>query len=159
MDNLRVSRDLFPNPEGAAHPNSLSLHWQTRRASGAGPRTRKTMSLQIHPALRASGLALGGLVLLVLGSLAAVKGLSALAQAGMPAPPAPVPAAPATPNYRDPSVMMARARLVLRQTHGDWSRVSPADRRLLNGVTGGHGREMLRAMAKKQGEAAQTHQK
>lgn len=97
------------------------------------------MTSQLHPAVRALGLAVGGLVLLVGGFLAAYSGLKSVAQAGIPAPPAPVPAAPATPNYRDPSVMMARARLVLRQTHGDWSRVSPGDRRLLNGVTGGHG--------------------
>ena len=117
------------------------------------------MSLQSHPVLRGLALALGGLILLVAGSLAAYTGMKSLAQAGAPAPPAPVPAAPAMPDYRNPSVMMARTRLVLRQTHGDWSRVSPNDRRLLNGVTGGRGREMLRSMAKTQGAAEQAHKK
>jgi len=46
------------------------------------------MSLQLHPALRAFGVGVGGLVLLVGGSLAAYSGLKSLAQAGTPAPPA-----------------------------------------------------------------------
>lgn len=117
------------------------------------------MTLQLHPALRALGLAVGGLLLLVVGSLAVYSGMKSLAQAAMPTPPAPVAAAPPAPDYRDSSVMMAHARLVVRQTHGDWGRVSPDDKRLLNGVTGGHGREMLRFMAKTQGAAAQIHKK
>lgn len=103
------------------------------------------MSLRIHPALRALGVVLGGLALLVLGSLAAVKGLSALAQAGMAPPPAPAPPAPV--QGADPAATMERARLLARQSHGDWTRLSAEDQRLLNGVTGGHGREMLRAQA------------
>lgn len=109
------------------------------------------MTSQLHPAVRALGLAVGGLVLLVGGFLAAYSGLKSLAQAGMPAPPAPMATPPAAQNYiANPDAARRRVRLLVKQSHGDWARLSADDRRLLNSVTGGHGRDMLRAMAKEQ---------
>ncbi len=105
------------------------------------------MSLQIRPALRALGVGVGGLALL--GSLAAVKGLSSLAQAGMAEPPASVAAPAPERNYvADPAAVRKRLPLIIKQSHGDWNRVSPDDQKMLNSMTEGHGRGMLESLAK-----------
>jgi len=109
------------------------------------------MSLSLHPALRALGLTLGGLVLLVGGSLAAYSGLKAMAQAGVPVPPAPTAGVAPAQNYiADPAAAAKRIPLLVRQSHGDWSRLSDADRQMLDSMTAGHGRQMLRSLAQKQ---------
>jgi len=108
------------------------------------------MSLQLHPALRAFGVGVGGLVLLVGGSLAAYSGLKSLAQAGTPAPPAP-PASTAAKQPAqgaDPAATLRRAHLLAKKSHGDWTLLSVDDQRLLNSVTGGHGRDLLHSMAR-----------
>ena len=106
------------------------------------------MSLQLHPALRALGVGIGGLALLVVGSLAAVKGLTALARAGEPEKAVPAAATPAQASRASPEATMKRARFLARRSHGDWMRLSLDDQRLLDGITAGHGREMLRGLAK-----------
>jgi hypothetical protein len=115
------------------------------------------MTLSLHPALRALGLTLGGLALLVGGSLAAYTGMKSLAQAGMPAPPTPVATTPPPPAQgADPAATMERARLLARQSHGDWSRLSAADQRLLDGPTGGRGRDLLRSIVREQAAPRET---
>ena len=112
---------------------------------------KELMLRQLHPAVRVLGVVVGGLILLVFGSLAAYNGLKSLAQTNITVSAAPIAAAkPAQDNIANPTVMMKKARLVAVQSHGNWARVSPDDQRLLNGVTGGHGREMLRALAHEQ---------
>ena len=105
------------------------------------------MSLQLHPALRALGVGVGGLVLLVGGSLAAYSGLKSLAQAGTPAPPAST-AAKQPAQGADPAATLRRAHLLAKKSHGDWTLLSVDDQRLLNSVTGGHGRDLLHSMAR-----------
>ena len=107
------------------------------------------MSLRIHPTLRALGIGVCGLALLVAGSLAAVRGLSSLAQAGMAEPAAPAAAAAPERNYAaEAAEAKKRIPLIIKQSHGDWNRVSPEDQKLLNAATEGHGRGMLEAQAK-----------
>lgn len=88
-------------------------------------------------------------MLLVGGTLAAYSGLRALAQAGASAPPVHVATAPPAQGA-DPAATLKRARLLARQSHGDWSRLSAADQLLLNGPTGGHGRDLLRSLVREQ---------
>ena len=108
------------------------------------------MALQLHPALRALGVGLGGLALLIGGSLAAYSGLKSLIQAAVSAPPAPV-AAPAAQNYiANPAVGGKRIPLIVKQSHGDWNRVSVADQKMLESMTAGHGRAMFQDLVKKQ---------
>jgi hypothetical protein len=123
------------------------------------------MLSQLHPALRALSLAFGGLLVVVLGSYAAYSGLRALAQSGMPAPPRLAVAAPsagqtAGQNYMaDPATASKRVSLLVKQSHGDWNRLSDTDQKMLNGMTAGHGREMLQGLAKQETATARRHPK
>ena len=105
------------------------------------------MQLHLHPALRAFSLGLGVLALLVIGSLAAVKGLTALARASEPEQPVPA-ATPVKTSGAGPEATMKRARFLAKQSHGDWTQLSGDDQRLLDSITAGHGREMLRGLAR-----------
>jgi len=48
----------------------------------------------------------------------------------------------------DPAVVMPRLRTAARKTHGDWNQLALDDQRFLDGLTGGHGRQMFTMLAK-----------
>jgi len=48
----------------------------------------------------------------------------------------------------DPTVVMPRLRTVAQKTHGDWNQLALDDQRFLDGLTGGHGRQMFTMLAR-----------
>lgn len=75
--------------------------------------------------------------------------------AARPAPAANTSGSSSAPDYgAHPQEVMAHVRLLVKQTGGDWSRLSPADQQMLNGLTGGHGFQMFHRIAHPERPAA-----
>lgn len=47
----------------------------------------------------------------------------------------------------NPQATSARVRRLVRETGGDWNKLSPNDQRMMDAMSMGHGREMLKGLA------------
>ena len=65
-----------------------------------------------------------------------------------PAPPPPTQSA-APPSSANPAKQAAKVEAIAKKSDGNWDHLSAADQSVLNGVTGGHGRQALPMMTKR----------
>ena len=75
--------------------------------------------------------------------------------AGPPLPPSPIKAAGPIPydprlDPEDPNIAMRNVKAAAKRTGGNFDRLEPKYQQFLDSVTGGHGRDMFRDLAKRQ---------